>query len=74
MLFLIICAAIVALAVFWLKKKNQYWSSRGVVQGNPSIIFGDSLKMVFRQQSVPEMIQDWYTKIDSKARYAKLYK
>ncbi|KAJ8928367.1 hypothetical protein NQ314_019098 [Rhamnusium bicolor] len=73
MLFLILGAAIVALLFYYLfVKPLDYWKERGVKQGKPMWIFGDSAYNIFRLQSFSELMQNAYNQTPG-TRYFGMY-
>jgi cytochrome P450 family 9 len=55
-----------------LKRKNKYWSERGVKQGSPVIIFGDKWRAISHNQSLAAWVQKIYN-YSSTDRYCGAY-
>ena len=56
-----ILAAVAAALGYWLLTlPHKYWLKKGVKQGNPAFIFGESWAKLTQKQSFPEMVEMVY--------------
>ncbi|EFA09275.1 cytochrome P450 9e2 [Tribolium castaneum] len=71
MFWILVGLALVAL--YWaLSRPHSYWKRKGVVQGSPVFLLGDSWPMLFRKYSPPEMTELFY-KASPNTRYFGIY-
>lgn len=61
LVLIFITAGAALLFYYFIIKPYDFWKDKGVKQGNPVWIFGDSLGIFSKKQSFFEMVQNVYT-------------
>nr|XP_046491929.1 uncharacterized protein LOC124223738 [Neodiprion pinetum] len=62
-----VIVAIIGAAYMYLKHiVYSYWSSRGIIQGETTVPFGNLLPVLMSRQSIGEMLRDGYDRFKSK--------
>ncbi|CAG9773838.1 unnamed protein product [Ceutorhynchus assimilis] len=72
MLLIIIVAGLLTF-YYLLGRPLNYWKNRGVKQGKPWILFGDSLGIILRKMSIAEAVTSVYDLIPPNTRYYGIY-
>ncbi|XP_063917833.1 cytochrome P450 9e2-like [Zophobas morio] len=68
----ILVAVAAALGYWVLIRPHKYWLKKGVKQGNPAFIFGESWAKLTQKQSFPEMVEMVYN-MHPNTRYSGFY-
>ncbi|KAJ3645265.1 hypothetical protein Zmor_022934 [Zophobas morio] len=72
MWWILAAVAAVASAYWFLIRPHKYWVKKGVKQGSPTFIFGDSWAQTMQKQSFSEMIEMIYNMCPN-TRYSGFY-
>ncbi|XP_044272842.1 cytochrome P450 9e2-like [Tribolium madens] len=68
-----ILVGLALITLYWaLSRHHSHWKRKGVVQGNPLFLLGNSWPMLLRKYSPPEMTEIFY-KASPNTRYFGLY-
>lgn len=60
MLWIVLSILAVAISYVFLTRPHKYWIRKGVKQGKPTVLFGETWGSIIRKQSMADLVQMSY--------------